>query len=609
MYTNEIDDESQTSNYNSNSGNKIKIIIIAVLVIIAIILLILALTKGKSKSSSNEKYTITIYPDPVLVSFGESKSISYEVRNSKEVLPNAVIRLTSADESIAIVDNLIIKGVNYGKTILTVAYVDDNGTTTQELKEVIVADGDPNIKIENVVFPEGDLKLPSDGEYQLDFGIEPENGYVESKKFVSSNTNVVTVDEYGKVTAVGEGEATITININNGAYKKVLKVYVNSSYSQSEMVVSPNKVIISNPISSIKEGETEQLTYSVTPEDAITNVTWTSSNESVISIDRNGIISGIKAGTAIIKVTTDNGLSDSMTIEVTKKEVLVTDILLSISDIALTSGQSETITVSVSPEEATNKALTFESSDTSIISVIPSSDTSATIRAISPGIASVIIRSSNGIEKMLNVTVMEDATVDPGSSSSGGGGGSSCGSCSKVTCGAGKYCSCGKCYSCPEGYYCANNKKTECPSGKSSVPNSSSYQDCYVCSKGYYLSNHKCTACPSGTTTKSSGATSKNDCVKDPNATPTPTPKATPVDKCNLGQYVNNGKCETCPKGKYCKDGKNTYNCPAGKGKATGAKFSVNCLLCKDGYISAAGKECKECASGKSNSTRTACVE
>ena len=565
MYTDDVNEEKyeDTSNqqYNSSSYSSLKILIIIILVIIAIGLIIFAISKGKGGGSKTNNYVISIYPENIVVPLGGTENISYEVRNNNEIVTDAVVRLKSEDESIAKVDNLMVTGINYGKTILTIVYTDDSGKTIQDIKEVTVADGDPSVKLENVIFPDGDLQLPPNGEYDIKISTEPDNAYVENKKFVSSNSNIVSVDEFGKVTAINEGEAAITINVNNGEFKKVLKVYVNSGNDQPSIVISPDKITIDDAPTTLKEEETSVLKYTITPENASGKVTWSSSDNNIMTVDEYGKVTAIKEGVATIKVTTFNGLSNSVRIQVEKKEVLVTDINLSVSDVSITVGQTEMLVPTVVPSDATDKTLTFESTNTAIVMVNSNGDATATITGAMEGTATIIIRSSNGIEKTLNVTV---GAAEPTPSSSGGGGGGSCGSCYNVTCGTGKYCSCGKCYSCPGGSYCYGNKKYSCPAGKGSVANSSSYSDCTACAKGYYSTGNGkgCIACPSGKTTKSSGATSVSEC--NVTATPTPTPAAS---KCAPGYYKLSGVCTICRKNYYC-PGDNTIR-PCGTGKVT----------------------------------------
>ena len=592
MYTDSVNDNGYESNIedestviDNNGGNRNKLIIIGVLAAVLIILIVIIISRGRG-GSKNNNYVLSLYPENIIVPLGETVNISYDVRNNGELLQNPTVRLIIENEEIVKLEDTNIKGISYGKTMLIASFVDDNGKTVQELKEVTVADGKPGVNITDVVIAEGDLQMPLSGTYDLRLTIEPQDGYVENKKFTSSNNNVVMVDSNGQITAVGEGEATIIIDINNGAIKKQLKVYVNGNNTTPKLVVSPTKITIGNGVENIIVGNSANLSYVVYPDEASKdNIVWSSSDTSVLTVDENGKITGVKTGEATVKVTTPNNISDSIKIKVQSKEIEVTDINVSTTELYLSTGQSETITPEVLPEDATDKNLSYESSDTSIASVIANGE-EATITGVGAGTATITIKSINDVSKTINVTVSaSDTPIDSGGYSGGGG---SCASCNKVTCGSGQYCNCGKCAACPAGYTCSNGQKTVCP-------------------KGSYCNNGSKYSCPSGKTTSGTGAKSASDC------------KAT---TCPNGTYVSGSDCPTCPKGYYCYGG-NKYACPSGKttsgtGNSSSGACSVNasstcpkgqymgsnnvCLSCSKGYYCADGKTQTKCPSGKTTS-------
>ncbi len=632
MYTDDYNDDNEevkeevvekNTNYNYDSGssrNYLKIVAVVILVLILLGLLYFLFFKGKSggSGSKEEKYALTVYPESIIVGLGKTQNISYEVRNNGIVVPEAVVRLTVIDENIAKVDNTILTGINYGKTAIMATYVSPDGKSYQDTKEVVVADGNPDTPITNVNFPDGDLQMPFNGTYNLNLGITPNNGYVENKVISSSNNNVVLVDNAGQITAVSEGEAVISIDINNGQFKKDILVFVSRDSEISKLVVSPTDIKISNPIEKIKEGETASLKYTITPSNASTdNIKWTSSNENVLTVDYRGKITALKPGLATIKVTTFNNVTDSISIEVEKSVVEIQSIDLSIADISITAGQSQMIVPIINPADATDKTLLYETSNPTVAMLTPSSDTSTlTIMGLTPGTTTITIKANNTtITKTINVTILE-AEPEP----SGGGGGGSCASCSKVDCGAGQYCKCGKCVTCPAGNYCYNNKKTACAAGKGSISGSSSYQDCSACAKGYYATGDGkgCVACPVGKTTKGSGSTSKSDCNVDETG-----------GKCKSNEYYDGTKCVGCPKGytnsggatsiasckmtisagQYLKTGgaSKTTACPAGTySTVTSVNYgnTSSCKPCAKGYYqNKTGQgSCNKCPDGKTTS-------
>lgn len=620
MYVDDNYDENDNKNYENNSSpNLIKYIIIGVLVI-GIIILLFFLFKGKGNSSSgnSNNYVVTLYPETLIVPLGKTQNISYDVRRDGVIIPDANVRIELADSSVAKVENKTLTGLSYGSTLMVVTYVADNGKSYQTTKEVSVAEGDPKTPITNATFPVGDLQMPLNGTYTLNVEVEPRNGYVENKTFKSLNTNVAIVDETGLVTSVSEGETVISIDINNGAFKKDIKVFVSNDNEISRLIISPTSISLDKTINKLKVGAKEVLKYTVLPENAsIDNVKWTSSNEEVISVDTRGNINAKSVGTATVTVTAFNNISDSVNIEVESDVIEVTDITLDSTDTYLTVGESQTITPVIVPEDATEKALTYEISNSAIAVVVPSSDSSsATITGLTEGVAVLTIKSTKAnITKTMTITVSAASSDTP----SGGGGGSSCSNKCKETCPSGQYCYCGKCKSCPGGNYCSGGKKIACAAGKGSVANSTMPSDCTSCAKGYYSTGNGkgCVACPTGKTTKSSGSTSKNDCSVNESGT------------CKSGEYLDGSTCKACPSGytsnggkisktncyktvpagQYLKTvgGSSTTACPAGSYSGSKIVYYGNtssCTDCAKGYYQnkTGQSSCVKCPDGKTTS-------
>ena len=424
MYNEEYEeqDNAKEDSFIKNFYYNNKILIWIFLGVIAFILLMSLLTKGGSNGKTSVNYEVKIvYPEGTAeVSIGTSNRLIAQVTNDA----NAIIVWTSSDEKIVKVDNGTVTGVNYGKAIVTATYTSNDNKRYEATKEVVVADGNPNLTLTDVSFKDGDLLMPVNGTYNISLRLTPSNGYITNKEFTSSNTSVVEVDNTGLVKAVGEGEATISLNVNNGSFRKSLKVYVSRSYDKAEIIVTPERITLDGQLRKIKIGMSEKLSYTVFPNDVDkTKLIWESSDTSVVTVDDNGIIRGLKEGKAVVTLKSITGKYDTIDIEVESDIVEVTSIDLSLNYLYLNVGQSETITPIVSPDNASNKALSYIPGDSSIISVIPNpTGVSAQITALRAGTTILTIRSNNNIEKILNITVTGD---NGGGSSSGGSSGGS----------------------------------------------------------------------------------------------------------------------------------------------------------------------------------------
>jgi uncharacterized protein YjdB len=122
------------------------------------------------------------------------------------------------------------------------------------------------------------------------------------------------------------------------------------------------------------------------------NITWISSDNSIATVI-NGVIKGIKAGSATITVTTADG-SKKATVAVTVKNVAVTGITLNMTSTDLIIGDSKTITATIAPANATNKNITWISSDNSIVTV-----TNGVIKGIKVGNVTITATTTDGSKK------------------------------------------------------------------------------------------------------------------------------------------------------------------------------------------------------------------
>ena len=116
-------------------------------------------------------------------------------------------------------------------------------------------------------------------------------------------------------------------------------------------------------------GATGQLTATLQPEDATDQtVTWSSSNEGVVTVDQNGGLKAKAAGTANITVKTNDG-GFTATCKVTVKPVAVTGITLDRSEVSMKVGDMIVLTPTIQPENATDQAVTWSSSNPTTVKV------------------------------------------------------------------------------------------------------------------------------------------------------------------------------------------------------------------------------------------------
>lgn len=145
--------------------------------------------------------------------------------------------------------------------------------------------------------------LTKEGEnVQLTATVTPSYADNKTVTWTSSDEKVAIVDKDGKVTAVGNGTATITARTISGNHTASVTVTVNIP----EKVVEIEKITVSTDKKTLtKIGETTQLIVQIEPEDAQKQeLTWTSSDERVATVDKNGKVTAVGTGKAVITVTT-----------------------------------------------------------------------------------------------------------------------------------------------------------------------------------------------------------------------------------------------------------------------------------------------------------------
>ena len=206
----------------------------------------------------------------------------------------------------------------------------------------------------------------------------PDNATDKSVTWATSNASVATVAD-GMVTAVAPGTATITVTTIDGAKTATCEVTV----IQLTTGVTLNKVN-----TTLAVGSSETLTATVYPLDATDkSVMWKTSNEAVATV-ANGTVTGVAPGIATITVTSSNG--STATCEVTVIQP-TTGVTLNKTSITLTAGSTERLTATVAPDNATDKSVTWTTSNAAVATVA-----NGVVYAVNAGTATITVTTTDG---------------------------------------------------------------------------------------------------------------------------------------------------------------------------------------------------------------------
>lgn len=196
----------------------------------------------------------------------------------------------------------------------------------------------------------------------LQWQFNPSNSqYGTTVSFSSSNINVADVDFNGKVTARGAGTATITATTNYFT-TATCDVTVNPMLASS---ISLNQSAITLPVSS-----TQTLTATVLPANTSDKtVTWSSSDESIATVNANGLVTAVSQGLATITATTNDGSNLSASCNVNVTQVSANAIQLDKTEVEMSKGQSIKLTATILPAGAPQR-VTWSSSDPTVARVV-----------------------------------------------------------------------------------------------------------------------------------------------------------------------------------------------------------------------------------------------
>ena len=271
---------------------------------------------------------------PETAATGESAETDEKLAKAASKL---TVEWTSSDESVATVDETgTVTAVAAGEANVTASVKDADIAASTHIKVVVTPTG--------VAAPESiDLVTNGENTKDLDAKLVPADATDVKLAYESSDESVATVDETGKVTAVANGECTITTYVTakteDAEASELSAVVVEAADSEEvddsvatmpedlaamdsafgvvpEDLKAETKVTVTTNVESVTldktegvltEGNTVTVTATVTPDTATNaSVTWTSSDEAIATVDSEGKITAVAPGTATITATSDS---------------------------------------------------------------------------------------------------------------------------------------------------------------------------------------------------------------------------------------------------------------------------------------------------------------
>ena len=256
---------------------------------------------------------------------------------------------------------------------------------TQPVKKVVITAGAKNVAVGKTL--------------QLGTEITPKDATIQEVTWNSRNQKVATVDEYGVVTGIARGDVVIEAKTTDGT-NLTATYYMNVTQDVTEITIREEEVTVATRKSA------PQLHAQALPQNASNRkVTWTSSDESIATVNAYGTITGKKAGECYVTCSSVSNPDVTASIPVHVIQ-LVTDIqYVTPAGMSFYIGESRQLEWTVLPEDASIQDVTFKSRAPKVAAV----DQNGIVTGVAKGQADIEVRATDGSNKyrVYRVTILK----------------------------------------------------------------------------------------------------------------------------------------------------------------------------------------------------------
>ena len=283
----------------------------------------------------------------------------------------------------------LVRTLNIG--LATITAVDSNGNKANCNINVVEGIGKISFGITEV-----NLKKGETVRYNPFISPTP-NNYIKLTNWTSSNSSVATVDSTGNVTANSVGKTTISVSSESG---------FTTSYTLN--VVSPaTYMYFEEPNITLVKGQSKKLNLIVKPDDCTDTITYNSS-DSDLSVDSNGVITASEryTGTYTITAESSSGATATCQVKVINPPVIATGLELNYTEKTMLVGEVLILKGTFTPADATDKTLTWKSSNENVATV----SQNGSVTAKSGGKVTITATTSNGIVAGCVISIIDPAS-------------------------------------------------------------------------------------------------------------------------------------------------------------------------------------------------------
>ena len=200
------------------------------------------------------------------------------------------LNYTSSNDDIVKIENGKIIAVEAGKATITVSFAGNDNYMAAESKNITVTVTTLDASVRVI---QTEYLLTIGDETYIIANTDPKGLVID---YATDDTNIVSVDDYGHITALGNGTATIFVSVGDN------RVYKYDVVNVTVSVKIPTEIILANETLDLKANDKYHILANLTPADA-GNLTFTSSDTTVVTVDDEGNVEAIGGGKATITIS------------------------------------------------------------------------------------------------------------------------------------------------------------------------------------------------------------------------------------------------------------------------------------------------------------------
>lgn len=332
---------------------------------------------------------------------GEKKNLKLK-NGIYNVNANALVWKSSNRKTVAVFANGQIKGLKKGKSTIT-ATLKENPAQSIQLKVTV------GTKVSKIAIQDSDyiFVLEKGKSDTLKTVVDPTNASNKKVRYTSSKSNTIAVSASGKVTALKKGKAKIIAKAQDGTNKKdIIRVVVGTRVKSIDFSDEEET-------KELKEGSTHKMKVTIAPSKATNRkLAWSSSDESIATVNQNGVVKAISKGKVTITARSTDGSDLTIkrkisvvryveSIALSLEEATVYCTSLSNQDVFVKRGESFQLEKEVKPALLANTELIWESNNPSVATV----SATGKVTANGVGSAQITATANDGGAKSKRITI------------------------------------------------------------------------------------------------------------------------------------------------------------------------------------------------------------